>query len=268
MSVLEIKNITKDFDGFSACKDISFQVKEGEFLSIIGESGSGKSTLVRMIAKLESITDGEILYKGKRLNDISSRELLALREEIQMVFQDTALSLNPKMKVVDIVTEPLVNFKRINKSDKRSTALELLTQVGLDESFLTKRAMEMSGGQRQRVNIARALALNPNVLLLDEPTSALDVVTQNNIVEMLKKLQMDKKLTILFICHDIALVSKIADRMVVMKSGEVSQVLTQKDLEDKRFTVYTKELLNASFSMSKCTCRFHNERETREHTCY
>lgn len=267
MSVIEIKNVTKEFDGFKACNNISFQVNEGEFLAIIGESGSGKSTLVKMIAKLESITKGEIIYKGKILNDISKKELLSLRQDIQMVFQDTALSLNPKMKVVDIVTEPLINFKRIDKKDKERVSLELLQQVGLDESFLNKKASEMSGGQRQRVNIARALSLKPKVLLLDEPTSALDVVTQNNIVKMLKELQLEKELTIVFICHDIALVSKVADRLVVMQSGELRQILTQEDIEIENYVEYTEQLLHASFNMNKCNCRFHQERETRVHNC-
>lgn len=267
MNVIEIRNVTKKFEEFKACNDISFKVQEGEFLAIIGESGSGKSTLVKMIAKLESITKGQIIYKDQILNAISKKELLSLREDIQMVFQDTALSLNPKMKVVDIVTEPLVNFKRINKKDKVAVATELLHQVGLDESFLEKKAMEMSGGQRQRVNIARALSLKPKVLLLDEPTSALDVVTQNNIVKMLKELQLDKELTIIFICHDIELVSKVADRLVVMQSGEVRQILTQEDITNKNYVEYTEQLLHASFNMNKCSCRFHQERETRVHNC-
>ncbi len=267
MGIIKVKNVRKEFNNTIACKDISLDVEAGEFLAVIGESGSGKSTLVKMIAKLESISQGEISYAGKTLNDISNKELLTLRKEIQMVFQDTALALNPKMKVVDIVTEPLINFKLIKKKDKTFAAIGLLEQVGLDESFLLKKPMEMSGGQRQRVNIARALALKPKILLLDEPTSALDVVTQNNIVRMLKKLQEDMNLTVVFICHDIALVSKVADRMVVMKSGEICQVLNQKDIKDKAFTSYTKQLLEASFNMDKCTCRFHLNRETREHTC-
>lgn len=266
-TILKIKKVTKKYENNVACNQVSIDVIAGEFLAIIGESGSGKSTLVKMIAKLEEVTKGEIVYAGNSINNISKNELLNLRQEMQMVFQDTSLALNPKMKVIDIVTEPLINFKRIKKKEKVQKALELLEKVGLDETFLYKKSNQMSGGQRQRINIARALSLVPKLLLLDEPTSALDVVSQNLIVDLLKSLQVDSDLTIVFICHDIALVSKVADRIMVMKDGEVCQILSRQDLKNGNLVPYTKELLNATFNMNKCSCRFHHEREHREHNC-
>lgn len=257
--ILDIKNISKKFDDFGACKNICFQVFTGEFLSIVGESGSGKSTLIKMLSNLEIVDTGEILYQNRDLTKLTAREIITIRKEIQLVFQDVSSSLNPKMKVKNIICEPLLNFKMISKKEICSTASELLCKVGLNESFLNKKPNEMSGGQKQRINIARALSLKPKILLLDEPTSALDVITQSKIIELLKSLQKNINLTIVFICHDIALVSNISNRIIVMKHGEIKEILDETHLHSwnrDKLDIYTQELLQATFDIKKCECRF------------
>ncbi len=254
--ILKINNISKVFHNTYACDDISFDVKAGEFLAIVGESGSGKSTLARIIANLEKPLSGEVYYKDLSLTKLNPKELRLSRKNLQFVSQDTGQSLNPKMKVKDIICEPLLNFKLISKSQIEETATIYLESVGLDQSFLNKKPHEMSGGQRQRVNIARALTLKPEILLLDEPTSALDVISQNSILELLKKLQKEYNLTILFICHDIALVTNISDRIVVMKNSKLIEIINTKDIRIDNLDEYTRELLQATFDLKKCSCKF------------
>lgn len=254
--ILKVQDLTKKYGEKIACENISFDVYEGEFLAIVGESGSGKSTLVKMFANLEKATSGRVFLGEKNLTKLSGKELRASRKNMQLVFQDTTEALNPKMKIKDIVTEPLLNFKLISKSDVTKKALEYLEKVGLDESFLDKYPRQMSGGQRQRVNIARAITLEPKVLLLDEPTSALDVVTQSKILELLADLQKQNNLTIVFICHDIALVMSVSDRIIVMKDAKLVEVLKTKEIKSEQLSNYTKELLNATFDTEKCECKF------------
>lgn len=257
--ILEIKNITKKYNTITACDNIIFDVYKGEFLAIIGESGSGKSTLIKIIASLEKTTSGNILYKNFDLTKLTASEFKETRKDIQLVFQDTSGALNPKMKIKDIISEPLLNFKMISKKDINNTAIEYLSKVGLDETFLNKKSSEMSGGQRQRVNIARALTLNPKILLLDEPTSALDVITQSKILELLKTLQKEHELTIIFICHDIALVSNMSDRMIVMKNANLIETLDTNQISQNNLNEYTKELVQATFDLKKCSCKFGEE---------
>ena len=251
--ILEIKNINKEFEQNStithACKDISLDVYENEVLGIVGESGSGKSTLMKIITKLETKTSGEIFYKDIDLTTLKGQALRSHRKDIQILFQDTTSSLNPKMKVKHIICEPLMNYKLIHKKQIDEVALDYLKKVELDETFLNKYPNEMSGGQRQRVALARALTLKPKILILDEPTSALDVITQNKIIELIKSFQVKYNLTILFICHDIALVSKISDRLVVMKKGEVVEIIKPEQILTSAKHSYTKELINSIFTI-------------------
>ncbi|ONI43836.1 peptide ABC transporter ATP-binding protein [Candidatus Epulonipiscioides gigas] len=224
--IISIKNINKAFNSKNnapvmACNNVSFDVYKGEFMSIVGESGCGKSTLMKIITNLEAKTSGEVVYKGIDITELKGEYLRRSRKNIQMLFQDTTASLNPKMKVKDIICEPLINFKMINKKDKLKTALGFLEKVGLDESFINRYPKEMSGGQRQRVGLARALTLNPEVLILDEATSALDIITRDKIIELIKEIHAKNNLTVLFVCHDLELVSKISDRIVVMQKGKV-----------------------------------------------
>lgn len=254
--ILEINNICKEYGSKLVCDNINFNVIKGEFLAIVGESGSGKSTLLKICTNLEKKTSGNVIFDNKDLTTIPPKELRNIRKNIQLVFQDTTEALNPKMKIRDIITEPLLNFKLISKKDVNDIATKFLLNVGLDQSFLEKYPNQMSGGQRQRVNIARALTLNPEILFLDEPTSALDVITQNKILQLLKKLQAENNLTIVFVCHDIALVANVSDRIVVMKNAKVVEILKTSDISIDALNDYTKELFTASFDIKKCECKF------------
>lgn len=228
--IISIRGLNKTFrekkNIVSACKNISFDIYRGEFISVVGESGCGKSTLMKIITKLEEKNSGEVLYEGIDLTQLKGERLRKSRQKIQMIFQDTTAALNPKMRVYDIISEPLVNFKIINKNkrDKKEVALKYLDKVGLDESFLNRYSKEMSGGQRQRVCLARALTLNPEVLILDEATSALDLLTRDRIIRLIREIHQENKLTIIFVCHDLELVSAISDRVVVMNKGEVIEI--------------------------------------------
>lgn len=260
-TIIDIQNLTKIYEfknktPINACNDINLTVQEGEFLSIVGESGSGKSTLIKIISNLESKTSGQVMYNNKDLTLIKGKELRLHRKEMQLLFQDTTSALNPKMKVAEIICEPLINFKLIKKQEIREVALTYLKKVELDENFLDKKPSEMSGGQRQRIGIARALTLNPKILLLDEPTSALDVITQDKIMELLKNLQEENNLTIVFVCHDIALVTKVSDRIAVMQHGELKEVITPNQLLNNHIHPYTKQLVDSVFDIRKCGCRF------------
>lgn len=242
-----------------ACQHINFNVEEGEFFSIVGESGSGKSTLLRMMSCLEPVTKGKILFEGADLSKLKGESLRLHRKTAQLMFQDSASALNPRMKVVDIITEPLLNFDMIKKKEKTGIALELLKKVGLDDSFLEKKPREMSGGQRQRVAIARAVALQPKVLLLDEATSALDVVSQDNIIHLLQNLQSEYGLTIVFVCHDLALMTEVSSRIAVMNQGNLVEILTPAQLLSQNTQEYTKSLMESVFDIKKCGCRFQDE---------
>lgn len=261
--LIDIQNITKIYNSHKrnilACKNISLAINKGEFLSIVGESGSGKSTLMKILSNLEDKTSGKIIYKDKDITTLGKKELREHRQEIQLLFQDTSSSLNPKMKVQDIVCEPLLNFKHISKKDVRKKASELLKNVELDDSFLDKRPNEMSGGQRQRVSIARSLALQPKVLILDEPTSALDVVTQRKILQFLKALQEKNDLTIIFVCHDLALVTGVSHRVAVMYQGEIKEIVLPCNLHKDDLDPYTVNLVQSMFDVKKCGCRFDDE---------
>ncbi len=252
--LLEIKNINKTFDANNAtthaCKDVSLNVYENELLGIVGESGSGKSTLMKLITNLEMKTSGEVLYEGVDLTTLKDKELKPYRKDIQILFQDTTSSLNPKMKVKKIICEPLRNYKLISKKQTDEIALQYLKMVELDETFLNKYPSEMSGGQRQRVALARALTLKPKILILDEPTSALDVITQSKIIDLILRFRTKYNLTILFISHDIALISKISDRVIVMKKGQIiEEVKPQKILTSIKHP-YTKSLVDSVFTLN------------------
>ncbi len=258
--LLDIKNISKVFSSkntndVKACSNISLNLYQNEFLAIVGESGSGKTTLLKIICNLEEKTEGEIIYEGQDISKLRGEALRLHRKNIQLVFQDTSTSLNPLMKVEDIICEPLLNFNLIKKEDKRKVASEFLEKVELDNSFLNKKAGEMSGGQRQRVSLARALILNPKILILDEPTSALDVITQHKILSLIKKLQQENNLSILFICHDLALVSSFSDRIAVMRQGEIVETIQLNTGIKKDLSPYTQKLLSSIFDIKKCSCK-------------
>ena len=209
--VLSAKHIVKQFPAsggrtLTACNDVNLNVYKGKTLGIVGESGCGKSTFVRMVISLDKPTSGEILYHGKNLSDLSKKETWLNRQNMQMVFQDPLASFDPKMKIVDILTEPLINYGKLKRSEKESKARELLKMVELPEDFIDRYPHNMSGGQRQRISIARALSLEPEILVCDEATSALDVSVQESVIRLLVRLQKEKNISMLFICHDLALI--------------------------------------------------------------
>ncbi len=196
-NILEIRNVTKKFNTpnnkvLTACDNISLEFEEGKILAIVGESGCGKSTLMKMIVQLENVTSGEILYEGEDITKLKGEKLRQNRRHIQMVFQDPNTSFNPRMKVRDIICEPLLNFGLIKKNQRDDIAKEFLEMVDLPKDFSNRYIHNMSGGQRQRIGIARALTLNPKVVIFDESTSALDVLTQKKIIDLIIKLQKKK----------------------------------------------------------------------------
>ncbi len=249
--ILEVKNLIHTYDTGSlkinAVNDISFHIKEGETFGLVGESGCGKTTTGRMIVKLLDITSGNIEYKGKDIAKIKNKkEQLQFRREVQIIFQDPYASLDPRKKVRDIVGEGLVLHKIAeSRSQRYEIVADLLKTVGLNMDFASRYPHEFSGGQRQRVGIARALALNPNLLVCDEPISALDVSIQAQVVNLLKELQKTKKLTYLFIAHDLSMVKYISDRIGVMYKGKLLEVGEAKEVYNNPVHPYTKSLISA-----------------------
>ena len=248
--VLSAKHIVKQFPAshgrtLTACNDINLNVYKGKTLGIVGESGCGKSTFVRMVISLDKPTSGEILYHGKNLADLSKKETWLNRQNMQMVFQDPLASFDPKMKIVDILTEPLINFGKLKKSEKENKARELLEMVELPGDFVDRYPHNMSGGQRQRISIARALSLEPEILVCDEATSALDVSVQESVIELLVRLQKEKNISMLFICHDLALIRSFAHQIAVMYLGNIVEVIPGEDVTEYAVHPYTQALLSA-----------------------
>ena len=253
--ILTIERIVKRFPAaggrmLTACNDVSLSLYRGETLGVVGESGCGKSTLVKLIMQLHAPTSGSICYRGEDLTRLKGERMRQSRRHVQMVFQDPAQAFNPKMKIKDILCEPLRNFKLIKGSEAGAKAGALLRMVELPEQFADRYPGNMSGGQRQRIGIARALALEPDILVCDEATSALDVSVQKKIVELLIRIQQEKNLSMIFICHDLALISQISHRIAVMYLGNIVEVLAGSEL-NKAQHPYTKALLQAVFPVRK-----------------
>ena len=250
--ILEAKHVTRIFSVsggrfLRANNDINLKLYRGRTLGIVGESGCGKSTLMRMFVQLDQPTEGEIFFAGKNIASMNKKERRENRRHIQMVFQDPSSAFNPKMKIKDIICEPLLNFKMISGKEKDAEARRLLRLVELPEEFADRYPHNMSGGQRQRVGIARAIALEPEVILCDEATSALDVSVQKNIMELLVRLQREKNIAIGFICHDIALVSQISHQIAVMYLGNVVEVLSSAQMKESARHPYSMALLDSVF---------------------
>jgi oligopeptide transport system ATP-binding protein len=256
-ALLKVSDLRKEFpvrSGFliervshtvNAVDGVSFQIEEGETLGLVGESGSGKSTTGYCILQLLKPTAGSIRFQDKELTELGREEVRRMRREMQIVFQDPYSSLDPRMTVGDIVAEPLEVHNVGTRRNRRARVRELLDVVGFNPDYENRYPHEFSGGQRQRVGVARALALNPSLIVCDEPVSALDVSIQAQILNLLKDLQRDFGLTYLFISHDLAVVRSMSDHIAVMKDGKILETGTADDVYETPKHEYTRALLTA-----------------------
>jgi oligopeptide transport system ATP-binding protein len=232
-------------DYVKAVDNVDIEIRKGETFGLVGESGCGKTTLGRVLIYLIPPTAGTLVFMGSDLTSINRTELRKLRPHMQMVFQDPSASLNPRMTVKQIIGEPLKINKRFKGEALNNKVLELLKTVGLDEQHMYRYPHEFSGGQKQRIGVARALALNPDFIVLDEPTSSLDVSVQAQILNLFKDLQEQFQLTYLFITHDLSVIKYISDRVAVMYAGKIVEYAPTKDLFWEQLHPYTKALLSA-----------------------
>jgi oligopeptide transport system ATP-binding protein len=228
-----------------ALDDVSIQLKRGKTLAVVGESGSGKSTLARCLLQLQPFDAGKVEFEGHNLAALTGAELRAARRHLQMVFQDPFASLNPRMKIGEIVSEGLLIHRLGNRDERREKTLQMLQRVGLSAADMEKYPHEFSGGQRQRIGIARALVLEPKVVVCDEPVSALDVSIQAQILILLKELQQEMNLSYIFISHDLRVVRHVADEVVVMHHGRIVEQGNVEALYSHPQQAYTQNLLNA-----------------------
>jgi oligopeptide transport system ATP-binding protein len=253
--LVEVKNLKKYFPKkrglfgrektyVKAVDDVSFTIYKGETLGLVGESGCGKSTTGRMLMRLLDPTEGQILFEGKEISSLNDNQIREMRKEFQMVFQDPYASLNPRMKVGDIISEPLI-IHGCPKEKREERVQKLLEVVGLSAYHANRYPHEFSGGQRQRIGIARALAVNPKLIIADEPVSALDVSIQSQILNLLKDLQDEFQLTYLFIAHDLSVVEHISDRVGVMYLGKIVELADKETLFQNPMHPYTKALISA-----------------------
>ena len=254
--LVSVKNLKKHFPimqgvfrrqvgAVRAVDGVTFDVYRGETLGLVGESGCGKSTTGRLIMRLYSVTEGSILFQEKDLTLLEGDALRAVRPGIQMIFQDPHASLNPRMTVGSIISEPLEEHSVFNANERTARVEELMELVGLNPSFKNRYPHEFSGGQRQRIGIARALALNPQFVVADEPIAALDVSIQAQVVNLMEELQDELGLTYLFISHDLSMIRHIADRVAVMYLGKLVELGNNKDVYERSLHPYTRALLSA-----------------------
>ena len=248
-TMIEARNLYKYFDTprgkLHAVDDVSFAMEEGTTLGVVGESGCGKSTLGRTMIHLLESTGGQIFFKGEDITKVDKKKLRALREDMQIIFQDPFSSLNPRMTVSETIREPLILSKRFSKAEIEEKAEHIMATVGLSERLWNSYPHELDGGRRQRICVARAIALNPSFVVCDEPVSALDVSIQAQILNLMQDLQDEFKLTYMFITHDLSVVRHISDHIAVMYLGQMVEKCESKKLFQSPLHPYTKALLSA-----------------------
>lgn len=249
--ILEVKNLTKTFvkegqSDFTALSNVSFQLYPGETLGIVGESGSGKSTLARAVSRLIPVTDGRIIMKGQDMTRVKGKGLRSFYKEMQMVFQAPVTSFDPRKTLGHGISESLRNHG-VSRAEAAKRAAELLVQCGLPAEYAGRYPHEVSGGQCQRAAIARALAMEPEILICDEATSALDVTVQQQVMELLKSLRKEKNLSYIFICHNLGLVQSFCDRLLVMYDGKIVEEGTPEEVILRPKSEYAKQLVEAAF---------------------
>lgn len=262
--LIQVTGLVKDYKigkrgsrvNLRAVDHVDFEIKKGKALGVVGESGSGKSTVASILAKLLAPTSGSVMFDGQDVTGLSGASLKAFRRRVQTVFQDPFSSLNPKMTVLKSISEPLVVHAVGSKEERSARVEELLVMVGLEPSYAMRYPHQLSGGQAQRVSIARALALQPEFIILDEPISSLDLSIQAQILNLLKELQAKFQLTYLFIGHDLGTVAFISDDIVVMESGKVVEQGPVEALFGNPQQEYTKKLLSAVLDPEKDLGRF------------
>ncbi len=264
--ILDVKNLTKHYkikrglfkkpQIIKAVNGVDFQVKRGEILSIVGESGCGKSTTAKLLTGIEKATSGEIHFEGKRLMHFSSHDWSEYRKKVQIIFQDPYSSLNPRWNVGRIIAEPLVLNSDLTPKEIHKKVFEIMDKVGLLPEWFERYPHQFSGGQRQRIGIARALILNPEVIVCDEPVSALDVSIQAQVLNLLLDLQEEFNLTYIFISHDLGVVEHISDRIIVMYFGDIVEENGVDELLGNPKHEYTRQLLSAIPHVSKSMERF------------
>lgn len=256
MALLEVKNLKVHFpirggffntiqDYVRAVDDVSFTIEEGKTYGLIGESGSGKTTIGKAVVGLERPTGGQILYGGNCVNTKAQRRKEKYNQHVQMIFQDVMSSLDPKKRIRDIIAEPIRNFEHLSKEEELRKVLTLLKIVGIPADGLYKYPYEFSGGQRQRIGVARAIAVNPRLIVADEPVSALDLSVQAQILNFMKEIQRDFKLSYLFISHDLGVVKHMCDYIYIMYRGRFVEAGTREDIYQNPQHIYTRRLIAA-----------------------